>query len=156
MNIFFTDPDPVKCAEYLDNKRVIKMILESCQMLSTAINESGGKAPYKSTHKNHPSNVWVRQSYDNFKWLWNHMLALNDQYYTRFGKNHKSAVIFKNSDILDQAEALLPKVGLTNKPNCAANSGLGISYKHVSDIYEAYKLYLNDRWENDKNDVKWS
>lgn len=156
MNIFFTDPCPKKSAEYLDNKRVVKMILESCQMLSTAINELGGKAPYRSTHKNHPSNVWVRESYENFMWLWNHMEALSEEYLTRYGKQHKSYLIFKNSDILVQAKQLLPNKGLTKKPNCAANQSLGISYKHVEDIYSAYKLYLNDRWENDVNEVKWS
>ena len=156
MNIFFTDPDPVKCAEYLDNKRVVKMVLESCQMLATAINETGGKAPYKSTHKNHPSNVWVRESYDNFMWLWEHMVALSDEYERRYGKKHKSYLIFTNSDILVQAQSLLPKLGLTSKPNCAANQDKGISYKHISDIYTAYKLYLNDRWETDTNDVQWS
>ena len=156
MNIFFSDKCPVKCAQYLDNKRVVKMVLESCQMLATAINERGGKAPYKSTHKNHPSNVWVRESYDNFMWLWEHMCALSSEYTRRYGKQHKSFVLFQNSDILVQAQALLPKLGLTKKPNCAANQSVGVSYKHVEDIYQAYKLYLNDRWELDKNEPEWS
>ena len=156
MNIFFTDPNPKKCAQYLDNKRVVKMVLESCQMLATAVNERGGNAPYKSTHKNHPSNVWVRESYSNFMWLWRHMTFLAKEYESRYGKQHKSYLKFINSDILIQARKLLPRKGLTSKPNCAANQDKGISYKHISNIYQAYQLYLNDRWETDTNEVKWS
>ena len=41
MNIFALDPCPVKSAQYLDDKRVIKMILESAQLISTAIRGTG-------------------------------------------------------------------------------------------------------------------
>ena len=75
MNIFVTHLDPVKCAQNLDDKRVIKMILESAQMLSTSINVSGGKGPYKTTHVNHPCSVWVRSSNANYYWLLNHFQA---------------------------------------------------------------------------------
>lgn len=155
MNIFFTDPCPKKCAEYLDTKRVNKMILESCQMLSTAINETGGQGIYKSTHKNHPSNVWARESYQNWLWLYHHMIALGMEYKRRRGKIHKSFRAFITSDIKRQAMQALPSKGLTKKPNCAANMSLGISYKDVDNIYKAYKLYLSDRWENDKREPIW-
>ena len=155
MNIFFTDPSPIKSAKYLDTKRVNKMILESCQMLATAVNENGGKAIYKSTHKNHPSTKWATYSYDNWKWLWNHMVALAMEYKRRRGKVHASFMKFVKSDIKQQAMAVLPKNGLTDKPNCAANQSVGVSYKHVDDVYEAYKLYLCDRWETDKRTPVW-
>ena len=155
MNIFFTDPCVIQCAKNLDTKRVNKMILESCQMLATAINENGGKAPYKSTHKNHPSNAWTRESYENWVWLWKHMVALTWEYKRRRGKIHKSFLKFTNSNVKEQAVELLEKRGLTEKPNCAARESLGISYKHVEDIYLAYKLYLNDRWECDSVEPTW-
>jgi hypothetical protein len=137
MNIFFTDQCPIKCAKNLDTKRVNKMILESCQMLATAVNENGGSAIYKSTHKKHPSTLWVTESYSNWKWLWNHMVALALEYKKRRGKVHAS---FKK---------------LTDKPNCAARQDMGISYKHLDDVYTAYKLYLADRWETDKREPVW-
>ena len=68
MNIFAIEGNPktneidwVKSAKSLDNYRVVKMILESCQMLCTTLNELYGEqvAPYRSTHKNHPSTKWV-------------------------------------------------------------------------------------------------
>jgi hypothetical protein len=36
MNIFYVDKDPVKAAKMLLDKHVVKMILESAQMLCTA------------------------------------------------------------------------------------------------------------------------
>lgn len=156
MNIFFTDPSPIKCAKYLDDKRVIKMILESCQMLATAVRENGGTAPYKSTHINHPSTKWATESYENWKWLWNHMVALAMEYKRRKGKVHKSFLIFIKSDIKSQAKNLIPSKGLTSKPNCAANDSKGINCKHIVDIYTAYQVYLNMRWDTDKRDPVWS
>lgn len=155
MNIFFTDKSPLKSAQYLDTKRVIKMILESCQMLATAINENDGVAPYKSTHKNHPSNVWSRESYENWNWLWYHMVSLQMEYKRRRGKVHKSFLIFLKSDIKLQARQLLPSKGLTKKPNCAANESKGVNFKHVDDIYDAYKQYLCVRWEGDAKEPTW-
>jgi hypothetical protein len=37
MNIFFLDKNPQKAAEYLCDKHVPKMLLESSQMLCTAV-----------------------------------------------------------------------------------------------------------------------
>ena len=69
MNIFAIEGnnnkiDWVKSAQSQDNYRVVKMILESTQMLCCAINEQANNqiTPYRSTHKNHPSTKWVRQS----------------------------------------------------------------------------------------------
>jgi len=153
MNIFFTDPDPQICAANLDDKRVTKMILESVQMLSTAVNLRGGKAPYKTTHVNHPSNVWTRTSRENFLWLIRHARALSSEHTRRKGTVHKSSLYL--NELEEQAE-LLPSLGLTEKPNCAANKSLGISYKHIENVYDAYKLYLSERWERDVKEPKWS
>ena len=66
MNIFASHPDALKCAQYLDDKRVVKMVLETAQMLSTAIQLDSDydykDLVYKPTYANHPCNVWVRQS----------------------------------------------------------------------------------------------
>lgn len=95
------------------DKHVVKMILESAQLLSTAHRvldgiESVGKSPtgrkqktwtlgdarenvlYKSTHVNHPSAVWTRKSVENYNWLVEHFYALGDEYTYRYGKTHKS------------------------------------------------------------------
>jgi len=108
MNIFVTDPCPKKSAEYLDTKRVNKMILESAQLLSTALREHGyiGNDIYKSTHKNHPSNVWTRKSRENYKWLLKHFEALALEYYKRRKVMHKSYT--KLNSILRKNMATIP------------------------------------------------
>ena len=79
MNIFVTDPCPKISAQNLDNKRVVKMLLESAQLLSTAITLNGGKGIYKPTHIHHPCTKWVAHSYQNWLWLFRHMCHLQDE-----------------------------------------------------------------------------
>jgi hypothetical protein len=67
MNIFYLHRDPVKAATVQYNKHVVKMILESAQMLCTAHHcygsaEQKANIPYRQSHLNHPSTVWVRRS----------------------------------------------------------------------------------------------
>lgn len=90
MNIFYVDKDPKIAAQSLCDKHVVKMILESAQMLSTAQNLAGIQGPYKSTHVNHPSNVWVRENVFGYSWLLLHFFALCREYTYRYGKTHKS------------------------------------------------------------------
>ena len=95
MNIFYLDKDPVKAAQVQYNKHVVKMILESAQMLCTAHHCYGDKdqvenVPYKQAHLNHPSTVWTRRSKSTYMWLYNHMMALGDEYTKRYGKKHLS------------------------------------------------------------------
>jgi len=94
MNIFYLDRDPEIAAQMLCDKHVVKMILESAQMLSTAHRVLDGDeyadrvGLYKMAHKNHPSTIWVRHSYQNYKWLYTHMIALMQEYTYRYGKHH--------------------------------------------------------------------
>ena len=82
MNIFAIEGsdnniDWIKSAKSQDNYRVVKMILESCQMLCTTLNELSDRqvTPYRSTHKSHPSTKWVRASSANFESLVEHTMA---------------------------------------------------------------------------------
>ena len=94
MNIFYLDKDPVIAAQMSCDKHVVKMILESAQMLSTAHRVLDGDeyadkvGLYKMAHKNHPSSIWVRQCYQQYKWLYDHMVALMEEYTYRYGKHH--------------------------------------------------------------------
>ena len=60
MNIFKLDESPVVSAKYACDKHVVKMILESAQMLCAVHPE--GTAPYKRSFYNHPCTKWVRES----------------------------------------------------------------------------------------------
>ena len=96
MNIFFLHWDPKQCAMMHVNKHVIKMILESTQILCSVhyvckeINNSYSyEPPYKLTHKNHPSCIWTRTSLSNYKWLLELSKELCYEYTYRYGKIHK-------------------------------------------------------------------
>ena len=94
MNIFYLDRDPKIAAQMMCDKHVVKMILESAQMLSTAHRVLDGdeyadkNGLYKKAHVNHPSSIWVRCSYQQYKWLYDHMVALMEEYTYRYGKHH--------------------------------------------------------------------
>jgi len=112
VNIFYVSHDPVEAAQWLVDKHVVKMILESAQLLSTAHRvldgvEYEGKSKtgrkkkiwmlqdqretimYAATHINHPSAVWCRTSVENYNWLVEHFFALMCEYTNRYGKTHK-------------------------------------------------------------------
>ena len=82
-----------KSAQSQDNLRVVKMILESCQIMSTVINEQGLKAPYRSFNPKHPSCLWAAESVDNYMNLAIHCQAMIDEYQHRFGKTHKCEAV---------------------------------------------------------------
>lgn len=95
MNIFFLHLIPQICARMHGDKHVVKMILESAQMLSTVYRSLMGEVkkqkgvipcegdtgwickaekecglkPYKITHQKHGSTLWVAQCQGNFLWL---------------------------------------------------------------------------------------
>lgn len=104
MNIFVLSESPVDSARWLHDRHVVKMIVESCQLLSTAIQtwpdwtieyESiqipwGIQPLYKPTHTNHPCIKWTGESPHNFVWLTIHLSELLSEYHRRFpGRTHK-------------------------------------------------------------------
>jgi len=97
MNIFVLDTDPKKCAVYHNDKHVVKMILETAQLLcgSHHVTESQYEIPYKLSHKNHPCSIWVRECIENYIWLCDLGLELCEEYTYRYGKRHKSQDIIE-------------------------------------------------------------
>ena len=112
MNIFYLSKDVVECAKSHNDRHVIKMILESCQLLSTAhrildgtetmaksktgrnvkrwsLPDGRNDVLYSATHIHHPSAVWCRYSKENYKWLHSLLVELCAEYTYRYGKVHK-------------------------------------------------------------------
>ena len=138
MNIFVMDNDIEKCAQYHCDQHVVKMILESVQILCTALNKKGFGTPYKSTHMKHPCVLWVEQSFENFCWLNNLAVALNTEYRFRYEKDsdHKSIFVLKeisnynydNHGLTEFAQAMPEK------------------YKIAGDAVQAYRqFYLGEK-----------
>ena len=155
MNIFVTDICPKKCAEFLDDKRVNKMCLESCQLLSTALRVNGylENDIYKISYVNHPSSRWTRATQGNYKWLLEHFKALCNEYNRRTGKVHASSKLLP---IFEANVELIPAGEQMPFSNNARNLTKGVDFTHESDVTLAYQLYLSSRWESDKREPKWS
>lgn len=177
MNIFYVDHDPEKAARSLVDNHVIKMILESAQMLSTAhrvldgtlitiirptgplkkhwrLNDNREKELYKATHINHPSNKWVRSDSRAYEWLWIHMFTLCNEYYHRYGgKTHKSSNLLK---ILSNKPTNIPVTYPKpfEPPPCAMENKYIIS----NDVVENYRNYYREgkkhlhAWKRNKPD----
>ena len=106
MNIFYLHESPKICAEMHLDKHCVKMLVEYAQIMSTAHRELDiisknslmDVTLYKSTHKNHQTNVWVRQSKENYEWLYEMWLCLHKEYQIRYGehKYHKSVAKLKS------------------------------------------------------------
>ena len=137
MNIFFLHLDPKTCAQMHVNKHVVKMILESTQLLCTAHhlspNKMGYKPPYKLTHKNHPSALWTRESVSNYKWLCKLGKELCIEYKYRYNKEHKSE---KYIDELMNNVPDIEDIGFTQPRQAMPDM-----YKDLNDSLEAYRQY---------------
>lgn len=83
MNIFVVDRDPVKAAQMLCDEHVIKMILETAQLLSTVSHLRGVPGPYRINHAKHPATLWVNQTLGNWEWMVQHGLALAAEFRRR-------------------------------------------------------------------------
>lgn len=97
MNIFILDEDIEQCARYHCDQHVGKMILESAQILCTALNLKGFQTPYRSTHSKHPCVRWAGESYDNFLWLLDLAETLNQEFCWRYERkqDHASVAVLR-------------------------------------------------------------
>ena len=184
MNIFYIDPDPITCAEYHVDSHVRKMVIEYAQMLSTAHRvldgekyedySSGRKITrwrhpdivldsvlYKSTHVNHPCNIWVRQSAGNYQYLYELFVAVADEFIFRREKVNLTDT--KLRYVLDRLPVNIPEGEMTT-PALAMPEEY-----HQEDAVAAYRnFYINDKahlkeytdrpvpfWWDDKGEQEW-
>ena len=150
MNIFYLDKNPTVAASYFYDKHKVKMILECAQMLCTAHIALGNEdVPYKKSHLNHPSSVWVRANNENYQWLYNHMLALGEEYTKRYKRTHLT--ITKCKDILAVAPLNIPTGSFNEPPQCMPDE-----YKVDNDSVSAYwNYYEQDKYKiANKNEQK--
>ena len=140
MNIFYLDKDPYKAAELQYNKHVVKMILESAQMLCTAHHHYNifTDVPYKKAHYNHPSTIWCRQNKNQYRWLYNHMIALGQEYTARYNKEHMS--ITKCRLPLFQYPVGIPEGKFEQPPQCMPDE-----YKDECSIKAYWKYYIGEK-----------
>jgi hypothetical protein len=145
MNIFFLHLLPEICAQMHLNKHVIKMILETAQLLSSAhhmTNCSVYTPKYKLTHQKHPSSIWARQSVENYKWLSRLGLELCKEYTYRYGKIHKSQA---ELELLAEHIPDLPLLPFTPPlqamPDMYKSSDCKKDERSVDNTIESYRAY---------------
>jgi len=135
MNIFFLDFNTQKCAQYHCDKHVVKMILETAQLLCGAhhiTNSQSYGIPYKLSHKNHPCAIWVRESLSNYLYLCDLGLELCKEYTYRYGRRHKS------QDVIEWCltnKVNIKDIGFTTPPKAMPDE-----YK-VESVVESYRNY---------------
>jgi len=159
MNIFVTDQCPIQSARNLPDKHIVKMPLETCQMLSIIYSDwyygigqlhKLDGTPYRTAHgafRKHPCTQWAAESYWNLSWLISHGMALCDEYTARYNKVHacqpaiaEAITIFEaafdfNVDIYKDS---LPMTFTRAMPE-------SIKFDTTIDTITAYKRYLNTK-----------
>lgn len=158
MNIFFLDRDPKIAAQQHCDKHVVKMILESAQLLCTAHRVLDGtpflgpsvsnkrnvaqwKLPderewiiYRACHTYHPCNIWVRANIEHYRWLFDLMYFLIYEYKYRYdGKTHKCEGLL---EILLNAPYNIPIVDWQDPPQAMPDD-----VKVLGDSVQAYRNY---------------
>jgi hypothetical protein len=138
MNIFFLSSNPTVAAKMQCDKHVVKMILETAQMLSTAHRVCDGdeyanmQGLYKRTHENHPSAVWVRSSVYSYTWTYLHLVGLLKEYTNRYSKIHATQRLQK---ALRKVPSNLSCAEWSVPPQCVNEQ-----YKQESTV-QAYRDY---------------
>lgn len=159
MNIFYLDKDADVAAGMMCDKHVVKMIVETAQMLSTTHRYMMG-VPLSSTHAvsgrsykkyimadpmadkmlckatmiNHPCNAWIRESSGHYDWLWRHGMALMHEYTYRYGKTHSMEKLYR--DYLG-----FPPRNLLFKPFVEPPQAMPDACKVQGDAVKAYRQY---------------
>ena len=161
MNIFYLSKDPVEAAQMSCDKHVVKMILESAQLLCTCHRVLDGTEYYDKTdngrmikrwkHPNsnmeavlykagwikHPSTVWLFESAYNYVWLYQHMMALNEEYKLRYGHTKDHLAIQKLGDLLKNP----PKNAKINKIATDPTPAMPDECKVPGDSVQSYRNY---------------
>ena len=173
MNIFVLDKDPTKAAQLQFDKHVVKMIVESGQMLSTAhrvldgtlerLPSKSGKTMvkhyvlddveadliyYKAVHYNHPCTLWTMESEENYRWHWEHMYALCLEYRHRYNKLHKSETVLwalrSAPDNIPKGPMTPFRLAMKSNPECM----------FPEDPVKSYRLFYETKQERFK--MRWT
>jgi len=147
MNIFYLDPSPRRSVDFMSDKHIVKMVLESAQLLCTAhqILDSkthiDGVELYKVAHKNHPSSIWVRSNKHHYNWLYEHFVELSNEYTQRYKKTHTT--YSKLSHVLSTPPENIPQKKFELPPQCMPDQ-----YKNKSTVKAYLTYYANEKLFN--------
>ena len=156
MNIFVLDKDPIISAQMQCDKHIVKMPLETAQMLCSVWHRYGlgDKVPYKEAHRNHPCTLWAGSSNSSFDWLWRHGMELCFEYTRRYNKIHKCQQVIMDLGRTPWKKLKLAPTKMIPHPQCMPDI-----YKEQDGFFppevatvRAYRQY----YVNEKKDIaKW-
>jgi hypothetical protein len=151
MNIFVLDSDAKKAARSLSDRHVVKMILESAQMMSAVAYRYGHEGLYKLTHKNHPCTLWAGNRYENWHWLYEHANEMDEEKKRRFGSSHKSIAVVNYHFSLGHGPE---KDGKAIEPFAQA---MPVQYRNDDAVIAYRDFYLNEKqFAKDLKRPKWT
>jgi len=143
MNIFALDENPATAAGWHSDRHVVKMTLETAQILSTVHHAFGNPVRYKPTHPKHPCTIWAGASVANYRWLVALGMALAAEYTVRYGKTHACAALF-------DGELSNPPPLLTGDIQTPFALAMPDDCKHADPV-ESYRAY----YQRKKDDHAW-
>lgn len=149
MNIFYLDHDQATCAKFHCDKHVVKMILETAQILCATHDRYGEHQDwmYKPTHVSHPCTLWAGDSVAHYDWLYKLGMELCYEYTRRYGKVHKTQSILKQLKTPPIELIYLYEPTWFDPPRCMPDE-----YKTPSAL-ESYKIYY--KYKQSTIDMKW-
>lgn len=157
MNIFFLHSHPSIAAQYMCDKHVVKMVVETAQLLCTAHHVMGSPLPdlsvlYKPTHVNHPCAIWTRETTGNYLWLYYHFCALLEEYTYRYEKSHKTGRLVQPLSFFPYIQ----KTGSTEQPLCMPDDckTKGDVVKSYRQYYMQHKAYMAE-WNKKRQPPDW-
>ena len=107
MNIFLLSRNARRAAQLHTDKHVVKMLLETTQILCTVLNLHVQWAPYRPTHAKHPCVLWACCR-PHFQWLIELGRGLAEEYRIRYpGKTHKCVAVLE--EIASRDLSFLPE-----------------------------------------------
>ena len=151
MNIFYLHPDPVVAAQLHCDKHVVKMILESAQILCAVHDRHGSWQGfmYKPAYVKHPSVLWAGDSAPNYVWLWHLSMALCAEYTARYGKVHTTQALLVK---LETPPPMLADNGVSEPPQCMPDECKADS---AIDAYRTYykhkRTVISMKWNRTDN-----
>ena len=159
MNIFVTDRCPIQSARNLPDKHIVKMPLETCQMLAIIYSDwyyGVGKlykqdgTPYRTSHgafRNHPCTQWAAANQYNLAWLIAHGYALCHEYQARYNKVHTCFDVISQAEMIYHTSFPDEFLSLASKKVTEFTRAMpeSIKFDTTIDTITAYKQYLNTK-----------
>jgi hypothetical protein len=173
MNIFVLSKDPIKAAQLQCDKHVVKMIVESAQMLSTThrlldgtvelrpsksgkrmvkyfkLPDSRENVLYKNVHETHPCTLWTMENSMNYSWHYDHFIALCNEYNYRYGKIHSTDTLLRS--------ALIDPPNNMKNSNCITKQPLAMKSNPecmMDDVVESYRAFYQTK--QDRFKMAWT